>query len=170
MKDDFVVKSADKEFHLNFDQTQKGKGSVNKKSFDLNIVDTATGIHVLKDGKGYNVDVIEVDAKKKTVVLRINHKRYVLEVKDQYDLLLDQLGMTAVENGKVSEIKAPMPGLVLDILVSEGETVKTDQPLLILEAMKMENVIKSPGDGLVKKIEVNKKDSVEKNQLLIAFD
>ena len=51
---------------------------------------------------------------------------------------------------KITEIKAPMPGLVLDILIKEGDEVMENQPLLILEAMKMENVIKAPNAALVK--------------------
>ena len=126
MKEDFLVKSGEVEYSLSFDETQEGKGSINGKAFDLDIIETVTGLHILKNGQGYNVDVISVDSVKKTVVLRINHKRYVLEVKDQYDLLLDKLGMTAVADGKVSEIKAPMPGLVLDILISEGQEIQAD--------------------------------------------
>ena len=66
-------------------------------------------------------------------------------------------------------IKAPMPGLILEINVKVGQEVKEDEPLLILEAMKMENIITSPRDGIIKSISVNKTDAVEKNQLLIEF-
>ncbi|HNA32062.1 MAG TPA: biotin/lipoyl-binding protein, partial [Flavobacteriales bacterium] len=69
----------------------------------------------------------------------------------------------------VKEIKAPMPGLVLKVLVKEGDAVKKNEPVLILEAMKMENVIKSPGDGTVKRIHAQEKTAVEKGQLLIGF-
>ena len=63
-----------------------------------------------------------------------------------------------------------MPGLVLDGLVNIGDEVSIDQPLMILEAMKMENVIKSPSEGKVKSIHIAKSDTVEKNQMLIVFD
>jgi biotin carboxyl carrier protein len=69
----------------------------------------------------------------------------------------------------VKEIKAPMPGLVLKLLVKEGDTVKKNDPVLILEAMKMENVIKSPGDATVSKIHAQEKTAVEKGQLLVSF-
>ncbi|MDX1317201.1 MAG: acetyl-CoA carboxylase biotin carboxyl carrier protein subunit, partial [Xanthomarina gelatinilytica] len=71
---------------------------------------------------------------------------------------------------KVNEIKAPMPGLILDIHVKEGQEVKEDDALLILEAMKMENVLTSPRDGIIKSISVSKNDTVDKNQLLIEFE
>ena len=70
---------------------------------------------------------------------------------------------------KVNEIKAPMPGLVLDIRVAEGDEVKKGDSILVLEAMKMENIIKSPTDGIIKKINVKKGIAVEKNQVLIHF-
>jgi biotin carboxyl carrier protein len=70
---------------------------------------------------------------------------------------------------KVSEIKAPMPGLVLSVLVTEGQEVSKGDSLLVLEAMKMENVIKSPASGMIKKILINKADKVEKNEILIQF-
>ena len=84
--------------------------------------------------------------------------------------MLHSLGMDNLTNQKVSDLKAPMPGLVLDIEVREGEQVKKGDALLILEAMKMENVIKSPSDGVIKKIAVNKGEAVEKNQLILNFE
>jgi len=69
----------------------------------------------------------------------------------------------------MKEIKAPMPGLILDIKVAPGDVVKKGDVLVILEAMKMENSIKSPGDGMVKIVRVGLKQSVEKNQVLIQF-
>ena len=62
-----------------------------------------------------------------------------------------------------------MPGLVLDILVKVGDEVKKGDPLMILEAMKMENILKSASDGVIKKINVEKKQAVEKGQVLINF-
>ncbi|MBY0435500.1 MAG: acetyl-CoA carboxylase biotin carboxyl carrier protein subunit, partial [Cyclobacteriaceae bacterium] len=70
---------------------------------------------------------------------------------------------------KVNAVKAPMPGLIIDLRVNAGDTVKTGDPLLVLEAMKMENIIKAPGDGTVKQVKIKKGDSVEKGQLLIEF-
>ena len=71
---------------------------------------------------------------------------------------------------KVSDLKAPMPGLVLSIDVEVGKEVKKGDALLILEAMKMENVIKSPTDGVIKSIAVKTSQAVEKNQLLLNFE
>jgi biotin carboxyl carrier protein len=72
-------------------------------------------------------------------------------------------------SASVSEIKAPMPGLVLNIMVQEGDEVKKGDNLMILEAMKMENSIKSPIDGTVKNLKVATGDKLEKNQVMITF-
>jgi biotin carboxyl carrier protein len=79
------------------------------------------------------------------------------------------MGMNAAGSGILKEIKAPMPGLILDLKVAPGDVVKKGDVVLILEAMKMENSIKSPGDGVVKEVKVSLKQSVEKNQVLIQF-
>ena len=70
----------------------------------------------------------------------------------------------------VNNIKAPMPGLILDINVKVGQDIKEDAPLLVLEAMKMENTLLSPRDGVIKYIAVSKGEAVDKNQLLIEFE
>jgi biotin carboxyl carrier protein len=63
-----------------------------------------------------------------------------------------------------------MPGLVIEYFVKEGDEVQAGDKLMILEAMKMENVIKATGEGKIKKLVVSKGNTVEKNQLLIEFE
>ena len=63
-----------------------------------------------------------------------------------------------------------MPGVVLEIKVKKGDQIQKEEPLVILEAMKMENVLTSPLDGTISSIEVAEKDTVEKNTLLIKFE
>ncbi|MEJ0056943.1 MAG: acetyl-CoA carboxylase biotin carboxyl carrier protein subunit [Bacteroidota bacterium] len=89
--------------------------------------------------------------------------------RDKFDILLEKMGMNASAAGKVNVIKAPMPGLIIDLRVKAGDTVNAGDPLLVLEAMKMENIIKAPGEGVVKQVKVKKGDTVEKGQLLIEF-
>ncbi|MGV3639253.1 MAG: acetyl-CoA carboxylase biotin carboxyl carrier protein subunit [Adhaeribacter sp.] len=125
--------------------------------------------HLLHEHQSYNVEVIEADYQQKTFLLQINGKQHRLQVQDRFDLLLEQMGISAANPHQVNEVKAPMPGLIVAIQVSPGQEVKKGDPLLILEAMKMENILKSPGDGLVKAIKVNLRDKVEKNQVLIQF-
>jgi biotin carboxyl carrier protein len=125
--------------------------------------------HVIYNHRSYNIEIVEQNRKDKTCTVKVNGNIYEIEIEDSYDQLLKQLGMDNTQASKIRSVNAPMPGLVLNIMVSEGTTVAKGDSLLILEAMKMENMIKSPADGIVKKISVAKGDKVEKNEVLIEF-
>ena len=127
------------------------------------------GFHIILNGKAHKAELIEYLAEEKTYRISVNGKNLDVKIKDRHDILLDQLGMGNLTSQKLNQVKAPMPGLILEIKVAPGDTVKKGDQLLILEAMKMENVLKSPGDGEVKAILVKKGDSVEKNQIMIQF-
>lgn len=125
--------------------------------------------NVIYQNRSYNVEVVELDRTAKTAGVKVNGTRYTMQVEDQFDLLLKQLGMDAAAGTKIKEIKAPMPGLVLKIMVTEGAEVKKGDSLLVLEAMKMENILKSTTDGVIKKINVAQGDKIEKNTVLLQF-
>ncbi len=125
--------------------------------------------HIIWKDKSYNLELISLNKEEKTAQIKVNGNVYAVQVKDQFDQLLKQLGMDNLTANKVQQIKAPMPGLVLQVLVAEQTEVKKGDNLLVLEAMKMENMLKSPADGLIKKILVKAGDKVEKNQILIQF-
>ena len=91
-------------------------------------------------------------------------------MKDQFDELLKNLGLDKLVSGVAKDLKAPMPGLVLDVLVKPGDSVKKGDSILVLEAMKMENNIKAAADAVIKKIAVRKGNAVEKNQVLVLFE
>jgi biotin carboxyl carrier protein len=129
----------------------------------------ANNYHVLHNNQSYNVEVVELNSTDKTGTIKVNGNVYQLKAKDQFDALLEQLGMANLNNNKISDIKAPMPGLVLKVLVSEGDEVKKGDNLFVLEAMKMENIIKAPADATIKTIKIQPTDKVEKGQLLILF-
>ena len=145
--------------------------SFESNDFDWNCVEVRDGqFHVLFKGRSLVADVVEVNTTEKNLVIRINNNNYSVQLKDEYDELLQSLGMDSLNNQKESEIKAPMPGRVLDIMLSAGNSVVKGDGVLVLEAMKMENVIKSPTDGVVKKIAVLKGQAVEKNEVLVEFE
>jgi biotin carboxyl carrier protein len=125
--------------------------------------------HIIKDNKSYTAELVEADYQAKTFTFKINGIKQTVNAKDRFDLLLDQLGMSDANTQKVNDVKAPMPGLILEIKVQPGQEVKKGDTILILEAMKMENILKSPGDGIVKEIKVQARQNVEKNQVLILF-
>lgn len=129
----------------------------------------ANTFHIIRNNKSYTVEVTAADYKAKVVTLKINGQSQTISIKDRFDLLLDKLGMSDANIQKVNDVKAPMPGLILAIKVEPGQEVKKGDPLMILEAMKMENILKSPGDGVVKAIKVQERQNVEKNQVLILF-
>jgi biotin carboxyl carrier protein len=125
------------------------------------------GFHILKNNKAYKVDIESVDYKNKVFSFKINGTPYTTKISDKYDRLIDQLGMNIAIGQKVGDIKAPMPGMVLEVAVTVGQAVEKGEKVLILEAMKMENVIKAAGDGVVKAILVSKGTAVDKGQILI---
>jgi biotin carboxyl carrier protein len=124
---------------------------------------------IIKDHKTFKAEILKLDQATKTAEIKINKQIYTVQLKDKMDVLLESMGIDMSAVQAVNDLKAPMPGLVLDILVEGGKEVKKGDPLLILEAMKMENVLKAAGDGSIKSVEVKKGDSVEKNQVLIKF-
>lgn len=126
--------------------------------------------HVIKGNKSYSVEVVNTDAVSKTFELKVNNSLYKTKVEDRFDLLLHQLGMDNLTSNAVSELKAPMPGMVLNIKVEVGQEIKEGEALVVLEAMKMENVLKSPANVVIKSIAVKEGVAVEKNELLIEFE
>ncbi len=146
-------------------------GTIDGEPFAWDIIEVKNGsFHVIKEHTSYNVEVIKADTIKKSFLIRVNGNNYHLHVSDQFDELLKKLGFDNLDAKKINEIKTPMPGMVSDIRVKIGDVVKKGDPLLVLEAMKMENIIKSTTDGIVKKINVTKGLAVEKNQVLICFE
>lgn len=157
-------------FDVELDSTGS-TGKVNGEEVALDIANlSGNSWHLIKDDQSYNVQVVKAEMESKTFTIWVNGKEYEVKAKDDFDLLLDKMGLADLATTKVNDVKAPMPGLVLKIMVKPGQEVAKDDPILILEAMKMENVLKSPTDGVVKEIGVEKGDAVEKNTVLIAFE
>jgi biotin carboxyl carrier protein len=116
------------------------------------------------------VRCLSVDKVAKTVTLLYNNQKYVAKITEPMDELLKSMGLENAMVAKISEVKAPMPGLVLDVLVTVGQTVEMGEKILTLEAMKMENAIKSPTAGTIASIHVSKGQAVDKNFVLIRFE
>jgi len=143
---------------------------INDEAFEWDMVKISEqSYHIIHKNQSYRAELVSVNTAEKTVTLKINGKKYEVQVKDKLDLLLERLGMDKLASAEITDIKAPMPGLVLDILINEGDEVKKGDQVMVLEAMKMENVLKSPGEGIVKSIKVKKGDGVEKNEVMILF-
>lgn len=134
------------------------------------IPDVNKRFHVLAGNKSYHAELHAADWEKRILKLELNGKLFTVRLEDEYDQLVDQLGLKVAAQHKMKNVNAPMPGLVLKVEVEEGQDVKTGDLLLILEAMKMENVIKAAADGKVKVIHTAKGEAVEKGQLLIEME
>jgi acetyl/propionyl-CoA carboxylase alpha subunit len=144
--------------------------SLNGQPLAWDVADLGGGrYHILHEGRSYNAEVISADYAAKTFALKINGQRLDLQARDRFDLLLERLGMSNAASAKVNELKAPMPGLIVDVRVQPGQAVQKGDPLLVLEAMKMENILKAPADGVVGSIKVNLRDNVQKGQVLVQF-
>jgi len=159
------------EFEVDFSSSENKAGTINSKDFEIDSIDLKDGhFNILKNNKSYNAEIVSFDADEKTYKIKVNGNVYTMKVKDRFDLLLQSMGMDALATKKVNELKAPMPGLVLDVRVKVGDVIKKGEPLVVLEAMKMENVLKSIADVTIKKIAIEKGNAVEKNQVLIFFE
>ncbi|NND88643.1 MAG: acetyl-CoA carboxylase biotin carboxyl carrier protein subunit, partial [Flavobacteriaceae bacterium] len=130
----------------------------------------ASTFHLLKDNRSYQPTLASIDFEDKTADILINGRNYHIHLKDKFDQLVSKLGLEILGSVKIRDVKAPMPGLVLNVAVDPGQTIQKGDKLLILEAMKMENVIKSDGEGIIKTIHVKQGAAVDKGQLLIEME
>ncbi|RNL56841.1 acetyl-CoA carboxylase biotin carboxyl carrier protein subunit [Pedobacter jejuensis] len=154
-----------------FDLDTTGANTLlNGEPIDIDISALGNNLsNVIYQNKSFNTEVVEINKAEKSCKIKVNGNIYAVSLEDKFDQLLKQLGLDNLASNKVAEIKAPMPGLVLNVMVEEGSEIKKGDNLLILEAMKMENILKSSTDGIVKKVTVKQGDKVEKNQILIQF-
>ena len=144
---------------------------INKQDIEnLDIVKSPDNkYNFIYNNKSYIVSVINSDINNKKYTISVNGKEIQLNIKDSLDQMLDKMGFSNNKKHGTGEIKSPMPGMVLHIDVEEGQEVAKGDTLLVLEAMKMENLIKAPTGGTVKSIDVKKGDAVAKNQILIVI-
>lgn len=153
--------------------------TVNETQFDLDMdaianLDTqelnATNFHVLDTNTAYTIEVMQADYPNRNLTLRINGNTYDIKINDSYDELIAKMGLLSGASQKAKDIKAPMPGLIMDVLVEVGQQIEEGTPLLVLSAMKMENQILAQGAGIVKAIAINVGDTVDKGQLIIEME
>lgn len=137
----------------------------------LDVVKTkGKSYHLLRNNKSYHLVLESSDYINKTYRIRVNGSVYTVDIENPLDGLIKKMGFALGAGAKVDKIEAPMPGLILEVSVKNGQEVKEGDNLLILEAMKMENVITSPREGTVKKIMVKQGQAVEKKTVLITFE
>ena len=123
--------------------------------------------HILVGNTGYRAELVNREGKH--FFWKINQVLYPIELQDHLDQMLEKLGFDSSSAKKLNELKSPMPGLVLKVMAEAGAEVKTGDPLLVLESMKMENTLRANGAGTVVEIPVQAGQAVEKGQLLVKF-
>ena len=115
------------------------------------------------------VCLLSNDKKNKAFEIVINNNLYAVQLKDDFDELLLHLGVDIHESNKDKDVVSPMPGRVVEVFVSAGDSINEGDGLVVLEAMKMENVIKATKSGVLKDVYASAGDSVEKNSVLLSY-
>src|SRR5690554_1310494 len=132
------------------------------------IDDTYFNIHFM--GKKFHGEVVEAATEDQKMTIKVNQRTFEVKKQRPIDELIRQMGLDKKKVRKLHQLKSPMPGRILNFSVEIGDEVTLGTPLLTLEAMKMENVIKAEGEGKVKAIAKSKETVVEKGELIIEFE
>tara|TARA_B110000285_G_scaffold235352_1_gene316556 strand:- start:5216 stop:5701 length:486 start_codon:yes stop_codon:yes gene_type:complete len=126
---------------------------------------------ILSNGsKKFECKILKENVIDQSYIVRINGEISTIRLIKQVEKTIEKLGIQKENQKNINVLKAPMPGLILDVVIKESELVKKGDPVIILEAMKMENILSSPVDGIVKEIKVTPQQTVEKNNILIKFE
>ena len=123
--------------------------------------------HILHNNKNYRIEVFK---KGMAYNVSVNGKRTIVEPASRVHEILEKIGINNLVVDLASDLRAPMPGKILKILASEKEAIEKSQGIIILEAMKMENILKAPVHGDISSISVKEGDTVEKDQILVTFE
>lgn len=121
-------------------------------------------------GKKFRGEVMSNRMEEGILQLKLNHRVFDVQKSGPLDELIAQMGLDKPKVRKLKQLKAPMPGRVVSVAVHVGQEVQVGDPLLTLEAMKMENVLKAEGIGVVKRVAVDGNQVVDKGGLLIEFE
>lgn len=166
MKYQTEYKNSQKELHI---QSRKDLLTINEEELGFNIREDGYGRYLIRvEQRTYRVYDVEIDGE--NVSFTYDGVPVSVNVRDEQALLLEHLGMQQADATREEILKAPMPGRILEMQVSEEQEVRKGQPVAILEAMKMENQIKAPVDGRVVKIFIKHNQNVEKNDALMEIE
>lgn len=122
------------------------------------------------NGKTFFGEILEEATESNMLQLKINHRVFEIRKKGSLDDLIAAMGLDKPKIKKLKELQAPMPGRIVNVAVSVGDELNVGDEILSLEAMKMENVLKAEGIGIVKSINIGTNDVVDKGAVLIEFE
>ena len=129
-----------------------------------------TEFNCIMEHRSANATIMDTDLANKKFKIGIEGELFTLQIKDELDQLIEMMSMGQAGTKKHINIKAPMPGLVLEIAIKDGQEVNGGDKILILEAMKMENILVIPVSAVIKKILVSKGQVVERGQVLVELE
>lgn len=146
--------------------------SFNQKSIDELGLYKQSGnqFHLIHENNSHQADLVDSDFLNRAYSIRVNSNIYNVKIQRPIDEVVHKMGYALRSAKTVDSIKAPMPGIIIDLKVEKGQKVKKGDTLLILEAMKMENAIVSPKDTTIKDVYTIVGETVDKNKLLIDFE
>lgn len=150
------------EFVFSFDEKETAVVDLIKKS--------PTEFNIISNYRSVNAKLVEADVTGKKLTIEVDGENYEIEIKDELDQMLDIMGFGIAVTKHIKEIKAPMPGMVLEIAVLDGQDVNEGDKILILGAMKMENSILTHANAKIKRIAVAVGQAVEKGQVLVELE
>ncbi len=154
-----------KRFEIDVDKDGRVLVNGEPREIDFRALDVSLFSMIIQD-KSYELVIEERD---NSVQISMHGRVLTGEVLDERaQLLLTRKAGSTGGSGEVS-IKSPMPGLIVAILVSEGDTIKQGQTVVILESMKMQNELRAPREGTVQRISVQPGQTVEQGKLLITI-
>ncbi len=140
-----------------------------KENIPVEIISDKQGfVYIVWKKKKYLVDIIEKNQNQYEIL--VNGVSYSISVESPFSYKRRKFLAKSKEESKVEKIQAPMPGKIVEFLVEENQVVKEGEPLLILEAMKMQNEITSNIHGKINKINFHAEDTVMKDDILIEVE
>ena len=126
-------------------------------------------IHILHNRQSFSAELLQEDFLQRNYTVKVNGNSYKVNIETPLAQLIKEMGLSLGNASVEDEILAPMPGIILEVNVNEGDHVKQGDYLCVLEAMKMENALTAPRDGEIKSVNIAKGETVDKGKLLIEF-
>ena len=162
----YITKVNDQEYTIEIDHENQIRVDGQLYSVDFHQLTEGGILSLLLNNRSLEAIVEERDQAWEVL---IQGELYTVQVQDERAYRLAKArGSTAEVTGEAT-VKSPMPGLIIAVLVEEGQIVQKGEQIIILESMKMENELRSPRAGLVKQVMIEPGASVEKDQLLVSI-
>ena len=158
-----ALSSENKQF--NFTLPLKQSIRIGKRDYEVKLkVDDKYGTYILWKNRKYPVEIVR--SRQNRYEILFNDISYTFTVETPFSLQRMKMLQSSREKATAEFVKAPMPGKIIDVLAREGAYIQRGEPIVILEAMKMQNEIQSPVNGTITKIAVKPNVNVMKDDLI----